>query len=289
MPSRESRQIRQTLQKEVVDASRSLKAERKDWDRYGARLPLVAGVHVETRTLGGVACAELRPEDASQRPVILYAHGGGLTAGSVLTHKAFAATLAEATRCTVLLPEYRLLPEHPVAAPSDDLLAVFKALEGQHVILGGDSSGAGLAITLMTRLRDAGCAMPAGCFCLSGAFDATLSGESMRTKDDVDPILSEEVLRHWQSHFPTGFAFDKPLISPLFADLRGLAPVLLLVGSDEVWLDDSTRLQSKLQAAGVLSKLRVFDGMWHVWPMTGEMPETHDALRQIRGFIDSLL
>ena len=291
MPSPESKKAKLELQKEQFDASVSLSDERADWNAFSLQLPIAQSVTIENKTLGGVECALLTPQASEHKALILYAHGGGLTAGSIITHRSFAAELAEATRCCVILPDYRLLPENPISAPSDDLIAVFLDLveaeesTNRPVFLGGDSSGAGLAITAMTRLRDQGTPPPSGCFSISGAFDATLSGNSMTERDADDPVLSLDVLRHWQSHFVKDFAFDDPLISPLFADLSGLAPTLLMVGEDEVWFDDSVRMHSALSQAGSVSKLRTFEEMWHVWPMTSGLPETEEAFALISNFI----
>lgn len=291
MPSPESKRAKLELQKEQVDPTASLSDERAGWNSFSMQLPIAQSIAIEIKALGGVECALLTPRDSEHKPLILYAHGGGLTAGSIITHRSFAAELAEATRCSVILPDYRLLPENPISAPSDDLIAVFLDLveaekdTNRPIFLGGDSSGAGLAITAMTRLRDQGAPPPSGCFSISGAFDATLSGDSMTARDGDDPILSLDVLRHWQSHFVKGFAFDDPLISPLFADLSGLAPTLLLVGEDEVWFHDSERMHSELSQAGSVSELRIFEEMWHVWPMTSGLPETEEAFGLISNFI----
>ncbi|MEP1931485.1 MAG: alpha/beta hydrolase [Roseibium sp.] len=291
MPSPESKKAKLKLQKEQVNPSVSLSDERAAWNFFSMQLPIASSVTVEMKIIGRVECALLTPPESEHKPLILYAHGGGLTAGSIITHRSFASELAKATCCSVVLPEYRLLPENPISAPSDDLIAVYLALvetrknTNMPIFLGGDSSGAGLAITAMTRLRDQGAQLPSGCFSISGAFDATLSGASMKERDDCDPILSLDVLHHWQSHFGKAFTFDDPLISPLFANLSNLAPTLLMVGEDEVWFDDSGRLHSKLLQAGSVSELKIFEEMWHVWPMTSGLPETEDAFGLILDFV----
>ncbi|MEL6126120.1 MAG: alpha/beta hydrolase [Pseudomonadota bacterium] len=290
MPSPESIKARRALRKETVDPSVSLADERTGWDAVCTELPIAPGVRLEMVEICGVPAAQLTPAGPQDAPLIVYAHGGGLVAGSIPTHRAFASRIAAATGCQVILPAYRLLPEHPLSIPSDDLIAVTRDVVARledrkrRVFLGGDSSGAGLAISSMVRLKDEHDILPAGFFAISGAFDATLSGESIRTRDREDPVLSEAVLRHWQSQLG-GFDLADPMISPLFADLSGLPPALLLVGEDEVWLDDSVRLHAKLTAANIPSDLRIFDGMWHVWPMTEGLPESEEALSLIAEFI----
>lgn len=291
MPSPESLRIRQTLTKESVDPTRSLDDERRDWNAYGATLPLASGITDRTETIGGVECLWLEPK--KPRPgIILYAHGGGLVSGSILTHRAFASKLAKATGRTVLLPDYRLIPEHAFDAPRADMLSVYAALidrgtDPNTIALAGDSNGAGLALATAIALRDAKQPMPACLASISGAFDVSLSGETIGTKNGIDPVLSEAALLHWQRIFRDTVALDDPAISPLFADLRDLPPTLLLAGSDEVWLSDTTRTAEKLGAAGNRVETSIYDGMWHVWPMWDDLPEATEALAHIKQHLDT--
>ncbi len=292
MPSPESIAARKLLHKEQVDRSLSLDAERASWNDHSSKLPLSPLVDLELKTLAGVTCAFLTPQHGTPHRIIIYAHGGGLTAGSILTHRAFASELALELDSVVVVPQYRLLPEHPPNAPSDDLIGVYLAIlktcdqSGQTCFFGGDSSGAGLAITAMVRLREKGLPQPKACFSISGAFDATLSSDSICERDARDPILSEAVLRHWQTQFSKDFNFADPLVSPLFASLSDLAPTLFLVGEDDVWFDDSVRMYDLYTQAGSKAELVVFEAMWHVWPMTSGLPETRQAFRHIADFLD---
>ncbi|WP_299723380.1 alpha/beta hydrolase [uncultured Tateyamaria sp.] len=289
MPSVEAATARRALQKEQVDPSVTLADERRGWDQFAASIPLAADVLATDEEFGGVPCLRLRPSNQDPVATLLYAHGGGLTSGSITTHKAFCSRLAAATKLQVIMAGYRLLPEAPLTAPSDDFVSVFlnfsRALDDSRhpVFFAGDSSGAGLVAASLVRLRDGGHTRPAGWISLSGAFDASLSGCSMHIQSD--PILSYPVLRHWQSHFPEGFDFENPIISPLFADLSNLPPALLLVGEDEVWRDDTERMHQALQSASSDSEMRIYQGMWHVWPMTAGLPETDDAFRRIAAFV----
>ncbi len=293
MPSPESQRVRQTLQKETVDPNLTFSDERRMWNEFAKQLPIAADVAMVDEMLGGVDCLWLRPERAEPKATIIYAHGGGLTAGSILTHRAFCSELALATGCSVLLVDYALLPEAPLSAPGNDFLAAYSNLgksgfyDCTPVFFGSDSSGAALAIAALIRIRDQNMDQPTGCFAISGAFDATLSGESFTTRDHADPILSHAALRHWQSQLGDGFDFADERISPLFADLSDLPPTLLLVGEDEVWLDDTKRMHAAMQKAGTACEMLIYKSMWHVWPMTGGMPETDDALRRISEFIQN--
>lgn len=289
MPSLEAAIARRALRKEQVDPGVSLADERSNWDRYAASVPLAVDVLAAKEDWGGVPCLRLRPSDQNPVATLLYAHGGGLTCGSITTHKAFCSQLVSATKLQVVMVGYRLLPEAPLTAPSDDFMSVFldvRHAEGDSkppIFFAGDSSGAGLIATTLVRLRDDNHALSGGWISLSGAFDATLSSDSMQNQND--PILSHEVLKHWQSHFPEDFEFESPLISPLFADLSQLPPALLLAGEDEVWRDDTERMHQALQRASNDSEMHIYEGMWHVWPMTTGLPETDDAFQKVAAFV----
>lgn len=293
VPSEASERIRTSIWKSRVRPGVTIQQERKEWEDYAARLPLAEGTKIEDELIGGVPCLWVRNETSKSSLVIIYAHGGGLVDGSTVTHREFASRLARGTRVLVLLVDYRLVPEHPLPAALDDMLSVYRALISEKriapgkLIMGGDSSGAGLMLSTMIHLRDAGNPLPARAFSISGSFDATLSGESMTTRADVDPLCSYESLVEWQKHFRDQTELDSPLLSPLFADLRGLPPILLQVGDHELWLSDSVRLAGTLKNCGVSAVLKVWESMWHCWPMWTDLPESEEALREIRDFIGS--
>lgn len=278
MPSLESRQARRALTKERVNPTRTLTDDRADWDAYGASLPLARGVTPQALTIAGVPCLRLQPSKPATSAVIVYAHGGGLVSGSVLTHRAFASHLARACAMAVILPDYRLLPDHVPEAARDDLHTVLQEVGPKTSVLAGDSSGAGLGLSLMQHLRDQGQDLPAGFVSISGAFDATLSGVTHDLSED--PILSREVLEHWQTQLGE-VDLAGPVLSPLLGEMAGLPPMLLIAGRDEVWLDDTRRLQKRAAPEGVRCFSKVFDGMWHVFPMATELPEAQEALNLI--------
>jgi acetyl esterase/lipase len=190
----------------------------------------------------------------------------------------------------VLLIDYRLLPENPVQAPLEDFLAAYRGLLEREevfpgsIVFGGDSNGAGVVLAALVSLRDAGEQQPACVFSLSGAFDATLSGESMQTRENLDPLLSLEVLEDWQRQLGAA-NLSASLLSPLFSDLSNLAPVLLEVGDHEMWLSDSLRVAEKIRLTGGEAELHVWDEMWHVWPMYTGFPESDAAIDEVSRFI----
>jgi epsilon-lactone hydrolase len=294
MASDASRRMRRGLVKESVRADVTLEQQRREWEEYAAALLLAPGTRSEPEVIGGVPCLWVVSENGCDAGAILYAHGGGLVTGSAVTHRELASRLAAASGRRVLLVDYRLMPEHPFPAPLEDFLRVHRTLRdagrlapGQ-VLFGGDSNGAGLALAAMVALREAREHQPAGAFFISGAFDATLSGETMATRAEIDPLLSMAVLQDWQRHLG-GVDLRSAVLSPLFADLGGLASVLIEVGEHEMWLSDSVRVAGKIQAAGGEARLHVWQDMWHVWPMWGDLPEAAAVIAEISAFVRARL
>ena len=291
--SREASLIRASIVPEVVEPGWTLGAERSGWEEATRSDRLAVGTTEHEDTVGGRPVLWIVPDDTpTTDAIIVYVHGGGLTAGSPRTHRAFASRLAAGCRVRLLLVDYRLLPESAFPAPLEDVIAVVEELIStelaptRRIVLAGDSSGAGLAISAACALRDRSVDAIAGIVSLSGAFDATLSGESIDAGHD--PQLSRPVLERWQQTISAAVEPSDPLMSPLFGELHDLAPTLLLCGSDDVWLSDSLRLADKLAAAGSSVLLHEVDGMWHVWPMDGDFPEAEMAVAQIVQFIDSI-
>ncbi|MEP0520782.1 MAG: alpha/beta hydrolase fold domain-containing protein [Hyphomicrobiales bacterium] len=290
--SEEARERRATLEKEIVDLDKSLLEERREWNDYAVKLPLAAGTKEQEETIAGVRCSWLIPDSCSSNDVLLFAHGGGLVTGSIVTHRAFASEIANFTMRKVLLVEYGLIPENSCEVPRDDFVAVFKNLLKARRLLPeqtafcGDSNGAGVGLAALIHLRDENLPLPACFVSLSGAFDASLSGESMRDDTVHDPVLSLEVLQHWQKIFSGHTELDAPEISPLFGNLQGLPPSLLFAGSCEVWLSDSVRLERRLEQFGNSAKLNIFEGMWHVWMTQTDLPESQNALTEINAYLD---
>jgi epsilon-lactone hydrolase len=280
--------IRAGIVRAPVDSSVSVLDERNAWEAAAAATPLPEWATEQQVEIGGTACRLVRADSVSDSaPTMVYCHGGGFVSGSSLTTRVFGARMSAHTGAGVLLVDYRLLPEHPFPAPLDDVVAVARACaatdRGQGLWLGGDSSGAALAIGAAIALRDSGIASVDGIVSICGAFDATLSSASV--DDANDPQLDRTQLKHWLTTVePVADPFD-PMVSPIYADVRALPPVLLLAGGDDVWRDDSTRMASRLAAAGDTVELHVVAGMWHCWPVWGDFPEADAALGTVAGFI----
>jgi len=238
----------------------------------------------------GVPVEWVRGPESSREHVILYFHGGAYYAGSILTHRDFAARLAKATDMSVLLVNYRLAPENPHPAALEDATTVYrwlleKGYGPSHMIIAGDSAGGGLSLALMVTLRDAGDPLPAGAVCLSPWTDLTLSGESMRQKAKVDFICKPDTLQQSVRMYAEGQDPKSPLLSPLFADLSDLPPLLIHVGTEETLLDDSTRLMDYAREAGVDVDLQIWPGMFHMFQLVGYMPEAKKVMETVVSFV----
>jgi monoterpene epsilon-lactone hydrolase len=227
--------------------------------------------------------------DASR--CIYYLHGGGYVIGSVNTHRVLAYDLSKASGARVLSMEYRLAPEHPFPAGLEDAVTGYRWLlesgvNAEHVVIAGDSAGGGLTVATLLALRDRGIALPAAAVCFSPWVDLLGEGASMRTRADVDPMVQKEPLLWYTGLYMAGGDPKNPLASPLYADLSGLPPILIQVGDAETLLDDSTRLEAKLKAAGVSVELQIWDRMIHVWQLFAPvLSEGREAIDKAGAFI----
>lgn len=294
MISKQAQIAKSKLVKEVIDPSVSLAEERSGWDDYASTLPLAQGVKAQAENIAGVECLWLYDEQIVDDKLLVYAHGGGLVVGSITTHRAFVSFLAKAIGRKILMVGYGLLPEHDFSKPMADIADVYSALiddkhiDPKQIYFAGDSSGAGAALSSLVHLRDLGRKLPSGFIALSGAFDVSLKGATMKTNDHNDPVLSLNVLRHWQKQYFEGkIELDHPHISPLFASLNNLPDMFLIAGGDEVWLDDSVRLARSVRQSGGTAHLKIFDKMWHVFQMDTALPESHLNMKQIKSFLDN--
>lgn len=249
------------------------------------------GVRIERFEIEGLPAAWLGPKGTSEDKIILYLHGGGYVSGSINTHLILCLPMTQVLKRNILLPQYRLAPEHPFPAALEDALTAYRWLLGQgyhpkHIVLAGDSAGGGLAVSTTLALREAGDPLPAAVICLSPWADLTHSGQSHITKAVIEPVLKTEVLKQWANWYANSTPLTHPLISPVLADFHGFPPLLIQVGSDEILLDDSLKLAEKARADGVDVTLRIWDGLWHVWQALGRLiPESGQAFEQIREFL----
>lgn len=205
--------------------------------------------------------------------IILYCHGGGYSTGSCLYARTLTGKLAMSTSMDVLSFDYRLAPENPYPAATEDAMQVWNYLMllgygARDVILAGDSAGGNLALSLTLKLKEEGRLLPRGLVLMSPWTDLTSSGQSYQTKAEIDPVLNAGYLGEMIANYAAGQNLEDPLISPLFGDYSGFPPIYIQVGSNEILLDDSTLLYKKLLKANVSVRLDTFDGMWHVFQMS---------------------
>ena len=250
-------------------------------------LPTPRGAVWRDAVVGGVPGEWVEAADADPavaRTTLLYLHGGGFVGCSPLTHRPLTAALAK-QGLRVFAPDYRLAPAHPFPAALDDVRAVWAALrkaadaEGGRLVVAGDSAGGNLALALMVALRDAGAVLPDAAALFSPAADLTGESPSIIAHRERDPMFDGPALAHLADAYLAGAYAAQPLASPLLADLTGLPPLLLHVGTDEVLRDDSLRLAVKARAAGVTVALQVWPVVPHVWQLLSWLPEARHSVR----------
>lgn len=266
-----------------------------DWRRQElqerARDPLPSGVCVQPDRIAGLHCEWLASASGPSDRVVLYLHGGGYVLGGCATHRNIAARLALSADSRVVVPEYRLAPENPFPAAVHDASAAYDSLldagiSPSAIAVAGDSAGGGLTAALLLTLRDGGRPLPALAVLMSPWMDLTLSGESYRTRVDLDPIDRVIALRRMVQCYVGAGDPATPLASPLFGDLHGLPPLLVQVGDHEVLLDDSIRLAQKARAALVAVDLEIWPEMWHGWHHSSPaLPEANEAIARIGEYI----
>ena len=287
MASEEIKTVRELLAAFPAMKDQSVHQLRAQMEEWVGSFPLSEGVSVEAVDAGGVPAEWVEAPGARGDTAFLYLHGGGYALGSTATGRHLAAAISEAAATRVLSLDYRLAPEHPFPTAVDDAVAGFRWLVERgtpagKVVIGGDSAGGGLTVATLVALRDAGDSMPSAGVCISPWVDLTCSSGSYGTKSDADPVIVNEDIRWFASLYLDGRDPKTPLASPLFANLEGLPPLLIQVGSEEVLLDDAVGLDGRAREAGVDSTLEVWEDMIHVWHVFFQMlPEGRDAIARI--------
>jgi len=268
-------------------------ADQRDRQEKSARFfPLPKHVRCQAICVDGVP-SEWIESPGTNSGTILYLHGGAYALGSVNTHRDLVARLVLSTKCNALAINYRLAPENPFPAALEDALKVYRWLlsEGHdplRIYFAGDSAGGGLAIAALISLRDQGEPLPAGAFCFSPWLDLTLSGSTIHKNENLDPLLKQSILEVYASYYISSDKATNPYISPLHADLRGLPPIHLQSGGNEILMDDSIRFCEKAQLAGVDATLITWDDMFHVFQLIPLLPQAGDALKQVACFVSRI-
>lgn len=253
--------------------------------------PRLDGVRLIRVKIGEIPCEWVLAPGADPDFRLLYLHGGGWVSGSGGNYLPLAADISQAARCAVLLPDYRLAPEHPFPAGLDDCVSAHNWLiangpsgpgPAHATFIAGDSAGGNLTLATLLTLRDRRLPLPAGGIALSAATDFTLASESLKTVHD--PIISARTMPEFRDRYLGKTDPRDPLASPVFGDFRGIPPLLIQVGEHEMLRDDSVRVSQKARADGISAKLEVWPGMVHVFQIR-ELPESREAIEHIAEFM----
>jgi acetyl esterase/lipase len=247
-----------------------LAGRRERLDQVFGQFPLAEGTLTEAVDAGGIPAEWTATPSADPSGVILYLHGGGYVSGSIASHRSMVSELGAAAGARTLALHYRRAPEAPFPAACDDAMTGYRFLVGtgvdpRRIVLAGDSAGGGLVMATLLALRDAGAPLPAGGFVISPWVDLLNTGDSIASKAAVDPMISKAYLDDLARLYLNGHDPRDPRASPLYADLRGLPPVLIQVGTAETLLDDATRLAARIGAADGHVTLSTWPDMIHVW------------------------
>ena len=246
---------------------------RKRIDEVGSVWPVANDIELTAVDLNKVPGEYSIAPGSDPSRVLLYFHGGGYCSGSIRSHRRLVTEAGRAVGMRTLAVAYRLAPEHPFPAASDDALTAWQFLRNQgisasQIAIGGDSAGAGLTVTLINCLRDAREELPACAWLISPWTDLTMSGSTLSSKDAIDPLIHKQYLIELaDAYVPAGVDRKDPRVSPIYADLKGFPPMLIQVGSAEALLDDATRLAGVAGAADVRVTLEIWPQMIHAWPL----------------------
>jgi acetyl esterase/lipase len=278
------------LRQSAFPAGLDVAEQRRQLRELLSAQPLPAEITVTAAVLGGVPVAEVTVDGIEPRHTVLYFHGGVYVLGDAAQAAGLASQIGRRTRATVISVDYRLAPEHPYPAAVDDALAAYQALLDHgtapaDIAFAGESAGAGLAIATLVNARDHGLPLPAAALAMSPYADLTLAGTTMDTKRDADPLLSRENLQARIPDYTAGHDPALGLISPIFADLSGLPPLIIQAGTHEVLLDDAIRLAAQAATADVQVTLDITPGVPHVfqayYPILDEAATALDRAGQL--------
>ncbi|MGE5780680.1 MAG: alpha/beta hydrolase [Hyphomicrobiales bacterium] len=251
----------------------SFPERRQRLDAIGSTSPLAGDIGLEPIDANGVAAEWSLAPGSDPSKVLLFFHGGGYCSGSIVSHRGMVTEAGRAAQARTLAVGYRLAPEHPFPAAIEDARSAYRFLLDQGVApskiaIGGDSAGGGLTLALMTSVRDAREPLPACAWLVSPWVDLRMSGANLAEKAAIDPLISKPYLEELASAYLAGADPANPLVSPLNADLAGLPPLLVQVGSAETLLDDAVRIARRAGAADVRVNLEIWPHMihaWHLW------------------------
>jgi acetyl esterase/lipase len=270
----------------------SVESMREEFNQIPNMVRIPKDAKCEPVSAAGVPAEWISVPESEKDKVMLYFHGGGYVAGSINTHREYCVRLARASKTRVLLIDYRLAPEHPFPAALEDATKAYQWListeriSPSNLVIAGESAGGGLTVATLLKLRDDKVELPPAAVVLSPFMDLAVTGESIKTKVEEDPLATPADLKLDAGLYLAGEDPRNPLASPLYADLTGLPPLYIQVGTAEILLDDSIRFVDAAKAVGVDVKFEVWDDMIHMFQMFASMaPEGQDAIDKIGEFV----
>jgi epsilon-lactone hydrolase len=283
-----------------ADGWRKLQLERDTAAREGVRAAAkLLGVEVEATKIAGVSCFRVTPKEVAagnKDRLIVHVHGGAYVFNAGLAGTGEAVLLADVFRGPVLSVDYRMPPDHPFPAAPDDVLAVWKAVladrDPQKIAMAGTSAGAGLIMTTMLRVKELALPMPAALFLGTPGADVSRTGDSLYVNAEIDHQLGRYEGRMEESIrlYAGGRDLKDPLLSPIYGNLSGFPPTILISGTRDLMPSATTRTHRKLRAAGVTAELHIYEGQSHADYLVGfPAPESRDALHEIALFFDGNL
>lgn len=278
----------------VASPDLTLEERRQAMEDMQAQIPTPNDIALQDVDINGIPGRWIKAPGVRDDAVVLYFHGGGYVMGSLDTHQEMMGRISRACGASVLGVDYRLAPEATFPAAVEDAVASYDWLLGQGVapgkiVFAGDSAGGGLTYATLVSLRDSGRPLPAGAFTFSPWTDLTSSGDSMTSRAEADPMIEAASISSIAPLYYGDQDPSAPLISPLFADLKGLPPQLIQVGDAEVLLDDALRIADKARSAGCRVAHHVFDGAFHVFQAMPQLPEAEEAMAEVGSFFKSVV
>ena len=265
---------------------------RPDFDSLMEKTPAVEGVTYEVSTIAGVAGWWCRPQQPVDDCAIIYFHGGAYVLGSAAAYRNLVGQIAARAKVAIFIADYGLAPEHPFPAAVNEAAAIYRGLAASgmsKLVIAGDSAGGGLALALLQSVSSAAndetVPKPLAAVVMSLWADLALTGESMETRAESDPILTRDALNQAAQLYLGNKDRHDPKASPLYGEVTGLPPVMFHVGEDEILLDDSRRFANRIEAAGGVAQLHIWEGMTHVFPSNVSLQAAKDALDEIGAFL----
>jgi acetyl esterase/lipase len=293
MPSKELHQVIELLKSLPKREKMDIAEMRSDMEKGAALQSVPEGVICTHVDVGGIPAEWVVPKNSRPDAIVLYLHGGGYVMCSINTHRRMVARIAETSASRALLIDYRLAPEHPFPAAVEDATNAYrwlikKKVPPNKIVIAGDSAGGGLALSTVIDLKEKGIPLPAAIVCLSPWTDLAITGDSLLSNAEADPIPNREDLDEMARLYLGGQDPRSPLASPLYGDFTKFPPMLIQVGTAEMLLDDSARVAQKAKDAGVNVTYEPWPDMIHVWQVLADiLPEAKEAINVIGKYISN--